>query len=233
MRTILRLAPAFLTFILLSTTVLPQTPNADFVLGKMEQANKDYPFFQATIQSQIYTAAIAKMDDPETGKIWISHTGNAPRQIKIQFDKPQKEIILVDNGAVTQYLPSAKAATILTFDKGRQAEGECVALGLCQSRALIKQYYNAVVSAEESVDGVKATRLELKPKDVKRLGQFSSITLWLDSVKWLPVQTRVFEANGNYKNYKYSEIDSKSFSNSVFKLDLPKDVSKDSHKLSF
>jgi len=216
------------SFALLQTTVLPQVQTVDSVLAQMEKSNMNYPYIQAKIESRQYTAFVNLLDQQaKTGKIWISRTGKSPRQIKIDYDKPFREVILIDKGKLLKYAPNTKNGISFSFNKEDQAEAECIALGLCQSVDLIKQNYTITLSDKpDLVGGVKTTVLDLTPKEKKRSSLIKSIRLWLDSSKWYPVQTRVYAPNGNYRNSIFSEISlsTKPFSASVFELKPPKDA---------
>jgi len=216
-----------LSFLLLRSTVLPQTPTVDSVLAQMEKSNTSYPYIQAKIETKTYTSFAKSFDDPKTGNVWISRTGNAPRQIRINYDKPVKEQLLIDKGKFTKYAPSIKMATVFNFNKDDQPEGECILLGLCQSSARIKQNYTISISTnQETVSGVKTTVVELVPKEGKRAANIKSIRLWLDAAKGYPIQSRVYTPNGNYRNSTFTEISisAKPFSASQFDLKIPKDA---------
>lgn len=202
-----------------------QTLTTDQVLKNMEQGNAKYPSLQADIQRRAYNAAFSDLGDPFAGKIWILRNGNSPRRIKIDFDKPTKENLLIEKNTFLHYYPLTKQGETKSFSNEGQAEGECVFLGLCQSTAVIMQHYDPKVVGQETIGSVKTTVLELKSKDTKRSRGISVIKLWLDSSKWIPVQTRITQESGNYTEAKYSNISTAKFSESVFELKLPKDAS--------
>jgi outer membrane lipoprotein-sorting protein len=191
----------------------------------MEQGNAKYPTLQADIQRRAFKAAFNDLDDPSIGKIWILRNGNSPRRIKIDFDKPSKEYFLIEKNSFLHYYPMTKQGDTKSLSNEGQAEGECVFLGLCQSTAVIQQHYDPKVVGQETIGNVKTTVLELKSKDIKRSRGISVIRLWLDSSKWIPVQTRIIQENGNYTEAKYSNISTAKFSDSVFEIKLPKDAS--------
>ena len=119
-------------------------------------------------QRRSTTPLFNDLDDPSIGKIWILRTGNAPRRIKIDFDKPQKEYFLIEKNSFLHYYPVTKQGDTKSLSEEGQAEGECVFLGLCQSTAVIQQHYDPKVVGQETIGSVKTTVLELKSKDVKR-----------------------------------------------------------------
>jgi outer membrane lipoprotein-sorting protein len=202
-----------------------QTPTTDEVLKNMEQGSAKYPILQADIQRRVFTAAFNDLGDPFTGKIWIQGNGNSPRRIKIEFDKPSKEYFLIEKNSFLHYYPDTKQGEKRSLSTEGQAEGECVFLGLCQNSAVIRQHYDPKVVGQETMGNVKTTVLELKSKDIRRSRGISVIRLWLDSSKWIPVQTRIIQENGNYTEAKYSNISTAKFSDSVFEIKLPRDAS--------
>jgi len=226
MKTAVICALSAISFVVLGSTMLPQTQTVDSVLAQMEKSNTSYPYIEAKIETKTYTAFVAQFDDPKIGKVWISRTGNAPRQIRIDYDKPVKEQLLIDKAKFTKYDPTHKNGTVFNFNKDDQPEGECILLGLCQSSARIKQYYNVTLSNPETVGGVKTTVVELVPKEAKRAANIKSIRLWLDTAKGYPIQSLVYTPNGNYRNSTFSDIaiSTKPFSSSQFDLKIPKDA---------
>jgi len=230
MNKIIQLTILILTFASVQgVAVSQQTLTMDTVFAKMEKANKDYPYLQGNVEKSIYNDLANKLRFDKSGKIWIAQTGNS-RQVRVEFDKPLKEFWSLDKGVFWDYYPKTKTATKVTFKQEQQPEAECVFLGLCGSTTQIKQFYTATLGAAETINGVKTVLVELRPKDQKRESLFSLVKLWLDTNKWYPVQTQVIEPNKNYNIFKYSGFKTGSFSNSVFKLDIPKDVVPEEHK---
>jgi outer membrane lipoprotein-sorting protein len=201
-----------------------QTLTAEQVLKNMEAGNAKNPMLQADIQKRTYTKFANDLSDPEVGKIWILRSGNAPRRIKVDFDKP-KELTLIEKNSFLHYYPNKKEGETKSLSIEGQAEGECIFLGLCQSASVIEQHYDPKVIGEETIGTVKTTELELKSKDIKRSRGISSIRLWLDPSKWIPLQTRIFQENGNYTEFRYSNFSTAKFSDSVFEIKVPKDAS--------
>ena len=59
--------------------------------------------------------------DPYFGKIWIVRTANGTRRIKIDFDKPQKENILIEKNSFLHYYPLTKQGESKSLsDAGRK-----------------------------------------------------------------------------------------------------------------
>ena len=201
-----------------------ETLTAEQVLKNMEQGNAKFPLLQADIEKRTYTKFANYLSDPSVGKIWILRNGNAPRRIKVDFDKG-KESTLIEKNSFLHYKTVTKEGERKSFTNEGQAEGECIFLGLCQSASVIQQNWNPKVINDETIGTVKTTVLELKSKDIKRSKGISGVTLWLDPSKWVPLQTRIFQENGNYTEFRYSNFNTAKFSESIFDLKLPRDAS--------
>jgi len=211
--------------LILLQTLSAQTLTTDQVLKNMEQGNAKFPTLQADIERRTVNPLFNDPGESNFGKIWITRAANGSRRIKIDFDKPKKESILIEKNSFLHYYPVAKQGESKSLSAEGQVEGECVFLGLCQSASVIQQHYDPKVVGEENIGNVKTTVLELKSKDIKRSRGISVIRLWLDSSKWIPVQTRIIQENGNYTEAKYSNISTAKFSDSVFETRLPRDAS--------
>jgi len=210
--------------IILIQPLSAQTPTTEQVLKNMEQGNAKYPSLQADIQRRTVNVVFNDPGDLYSGKIWIRRVANGSRRIKIDFDKPKKEQMLIEKNSFIHYYPVAKQGESKSFSAEGQAEGECIFLGLCQSSTVIQKNYDAKVIGPETIGTVKTTVLELKSKDIKRTQGISMVKLWLDSSKWIPVQTRIIQENGNYTEAKYLNFSEAKFSDGVYELKIPKDA---------
>ena len=69
------------------------------------------------------------------------------------------------------------------------------------------------------VDGEKAARLELIPKDKQVRQQFPKIELWISEAKDYPVQEKLYQTGGDYMLITYSDVViNPSLPDSAFKL---------------
>lgn len=205
--------------------------DSEQALAKMEQAGRNFPFIQASVLKTMYNSAVGRIKpDPQSGKIWIATPANAARRIKVDFDKPVRELTLVDKGVFLHYYPGQKTGDRKAIQKDDQAEGECVFFGLCQPGPRIRQFYDIRVVGPETIDGIKTLRLALKPKDPGHMSGFALIELWLDATKWYAIQTRTTESNKNYANYRFSNFQTEKIADSVFKIDIAKDAEISDHK---
>ena len=111
MSALLKSAAVILSCVILQLAISAQTAqtttmDSEQVLAKMEQAGRAFPFIQAGIQKTKYSAVLGRnQGDVQSGKIWISTPANTARRIKVDFDKPLRELFLIDKGLFLHYYP--------------------------------------------------------------------------------------------------------------------------------
>jgi outer membrane lipoprotein-sorting protein len=82
------------------------------------------------------------------------------------------------------------------------------------------------LTGRETIDGIATAVLELTSIS-NQTGDFKKITLWLDTKTWVPVQLRLTEKGNDTTDFKYSKVRlNKGLSDSVFKLNIPKNAVK-------
>src|SRR5260370_13610528 len=75
---------------------------------------------------------------------------------------------------------------------------------------------------DEKIEGMETAKLDLTPKSEKVKQNFSHILLWIDPQRGLSVQQQLFEASGDYRLAKYTDIQvNQKISNDKFKLKTP------------
>lgn len=198
------------------------TYTLDQVLAKMDQTGKNFQSMQAAIERTKVTVLV---DDKalDSGTVYFARRGKDPR-IMVQITKPEQQRMLIDQGKALLYFPKLKQVQEFSLGKN-QDKAEFLFIGFGQSNQDIKRVYNAAIVGEETIDGQKASILELKPKDPKASAMFTSIRLWVDQKRWIPVQTRMTEASGDYMIIKFTNIKMNAkISDSMFDLKMPKDV---------
>jgi outer membrane lipoprotein-sorting protein len=200
-----------------------QTYTLDQVLAKMNEVGKAFQSMTAALEKTKVTVIV---DDhyTEFGTIYVARRGK-DTQIKIDISKPEKQSLLMKGGKAILYFPKLKQAQEFVLGQNQGKAESALLVGFGQSSDGIKNFYNAALLGEETIDGKKTSILELKPKDPKAAAQFTSVRLWMDQSRWIPVQTRTTEGSGDYMVMKFTNVKTNSrIANSVFDLKLPKDV---------
>ncbi len=198
------------------------TYTLDQVLAKMNEGGKSFQSMQAAIERTKVTVLV---NDKalDSGTVYFTRRGTEPR-IMVQITKPEQQRMLIDMGKARLYFPKLKQVQEFVLGKN-QDKAEFLFIGFGQSNQDIKRVYNAALVGEETIDGQKTSILELKPKDPKASAMFTGIRLWIDQQRWIPIQTRMTEASGDYMIIKFTNIKMNAkIPDSMFDLKMPKDV---------
>ena len=212
--------------IAVSLSVVPAFPAPqgsialDQVFAKLDETSKSFKSIEANVD-QTHVTVIVDDKDVKSGKIYYTKRMNQPR-LKLEFNKPQPEFVLIDNGKLQIYTPKIKQVQEASTAGHQDLVQLFLALGFGQTSEDLKKSFTVSLSPDETVDGQKRTVLDLKPKDS---GTFKEVQMWLDQKTWTAVQIKTTEKSGDYLIMKYSNVKLNGvIPETRFKLDLPKDV---------
>ncbi len=213
----------FLTLAVLTSAAQAQgTYTLDQVLTKMEQNGRNFTSMQANLERTKVTVIV---DDKvvDSGMVYFGRRGKDPR-IKVEITKPEQQRMLIDQGKALLFFPKLKQVQEYFLGKN-QDKAEFLLIGFGQSNQDIRKFYDAAIVGEEVINGQKTSILELKPKSTQASALFSNIRLWLDQQRWIPIQSKLTEASGDYMIIKFTNIKMNvKIPDSVFDLKMPKDV---------
>jgi len=200
------------------------TPETRRVLASIDQAGKRLTDLTADIK-QTKVTLVVNDTSTETGKLFLKRLKDGNRT-KLEYEKPEVKTLLIDKGKVLIYEPKIKRLQEIDLGKNR-AQAEFLLTGVGQSSANLTTTYDVKFLKEESINGVKTSLLELKPKSGKVSAMFTQIWLWIDPATGLPIQTRLTESSGDYLTFQLENIKiNPKLSDKTFKLDVPNDVQK-------
>ncbi len=198
------------------------TYTLDQVLAKMDEVGKAFLSMQATIERTKVTV-IVNDKAIDSGTVYFTRRGKVSR-IMLQITRPEQQRMLIDAGKALLYFPKLKQVQEYVLGNN-QDKAEFMLIGFGQSKEDIKRVYDSAIVGEERIDGQKTSVLELQPKDPKASAMFTSIRLWMDQQRWIPVQIKTTEAGGDYMVLKFANIKmNQKIPDSAFDLKLPKDV---------
>jgi outer membrane lipoprotein-sorting protein len=196
----------------------------DQVLSKMETNGKNFRSMQASMERTKVTV-IVNDKAVDTGAVYFTRRGNATR-IMVDITKPEQQKMLVDQGKAMLYFPKLKQVQEYFLGKN-QDKAEFLLIGFGTSNQDIRKFYDTTLVGEEVINGQKTSVLELKPKSTQVSALFNKIRLWLDQTKWIPIQSQLTEASGDYMIVKFTNIKMNvNIPESAFDLKMPKDVKK-------
>jgi len=114
-----------------------------------------------------------------------------------------------------------KTEQVMVYDLGRnKADLESyVVLGFGGSGQDLQKAFDVTFGGTETVNGVKAAKLELIPKSEKVRNNYNKMILWIDPDKGISVQQQFFTPQGDYRLCRNSGIRvNEKVNDDVFKL---------------
>lgn len=196
----------------------------DRVLQKMEQAGKTFSSLSAQIAQKKWTAILQEFDTEEKGTFAYARSKEGQALIRKEIVTPAQTIAIVNRDQAVIYQPKIKQAQRIRLGQYKD-KVEFMAIGVGQSAGKLKDNFDVRVLGHETLDGDKVIALELKPRSAKTAAFLAIITLWMDEQKWVPVQTKLQEPNGDYLLTRFTQLKLNSkLPDSLFSLQLPSDV---------
>ena len=142
----------------------------------------------------------------------------------MNIEKPARQELLINDDLVHMYFPRINQVQVVNLGEN-QNKAEFLAIGFGQSSVDLLKYYEVRLVGEQFINGIATSVLDLKPRSTDFSAIFSNIRLWIDQNRWIPLQTKLTEAGGDYLDVRFSNIKINGrLSDSVFELKLPKDV---------
>ncbi|MGA9995436.1 MAG: outer membrane lipoprotein carrier protein LolA [Pyrinomonadaceae bacterium] len=160
------------------------------ILNRMERNHRDLKSLRAGISMEKYDAAI-KDSDKYTGTVLYVPATGRNAFVRVDWQKPQHEILSVANGQYTLFRPRLNMAWVGNANSKRaRANGALDFLSM--SRQQLMSSYDFQDSYDETLwGGVQTNHLKLVPKVN---APFKYAEVWVDQ-GGMPVQTKVVEKN--------------------------------------
>ena len=197
-------------------------PNLQKVLAQMDAAAQDFRTAQANFVWEQFFAVVNDKDS-QKGTVYYRRSGK-DIQMMADITDPAKSVLFSD-GRVQVYEPKLKRVTSYEAGKNREAVESFLVLGFGGSGRDMLRSFDVKYLGTETVDGVKAAKLELIPKSDRMRNVFAKIWLWIDPAHGISVQQQFFEPSGDYRLAKYSDLKvNQKIPDSVFKLKTPGDT---------
>src|SRR6266404_1520201 len=192
------------------------------VLKKMDAAAANFRTTEADFEWDQYTRVIGSTDT-QNGKIYFRRNG---KNIEMFADvqtvngKPEPKQVLFNDSKLRLYEPKLDRVTVYETGKNRAEFESFLVLGFGGRGHDLLNSFDVKYGGAETVNGVKASKLELTPKSAKARKMFSNIELWIDDARGISGQQKFIEAeSGDYRLAKYSNIKiNKKLADDVFKL---------------
>jgi outer membrane lipoprotein-sorting protein len=204
------------------------SPETRKVLVQMDHTNQSLSDLTADV-TETKVTVVVNDTSVSTGKLFYKREKSGSRT-RLEYEKPELKTLLIDKNKVLVYEPKIKHLQEIDLGKSRSQEVFFIT-GIGQSGTAIANSYDVKLIREESLDGVKTSVLELKPKSEKVSAMFTKIVLWVDQSRWIPVQTRLTESSGDYLTIRFENMRfNPKLPDKTFKLNIPSDVEKSSYR---
>lgn len=190
-------------FILVLAAGLMQAEPLETILARMDSAARTSNAFSANVRWQEYTKVL-KSTDEQTGALKLKKSKG--RVVgRLDIEKPSAFTWHFSGDNWEKYLPKANELSVYQASKLAKSADQYLLLVFGLSGAELKKSYELKLGGEETVSGVKATRIELLPKDKEARKLVSMVELWIPAGQTYAIQQKVTEPNGDYNLWIYSE----------------------------
>jgi outer membrane lipoprotein-sorting protein len=185
------------------------------ILSALEQAGRELRTMRAGF---VETKRIVLLEESEEsrGEVLLQ----VPGRLRWNYAAPRESALLIKDGRFERYFPKSKQV----FRGPARGEADLL-VGFGPGAAGLGRKYEVSLLGEESVAGVAAYVLDLKPRPGTAAGIFAGIRLWVEKARSIPVQTRLSEPTGDHTTIRFeSVVINGALPRGAFDLKLPSDV---------
>ncbi len=191
------------------------------VLNRMERNRQSLRGLRASLSMEKYNAQL-RDNDKYQGVVIYMPAGARDASVRIEWQKPQHEILAVSNGQYTLYRPRLNMAYKGSSKSSRNKAGGVLAM-MYMTRQQLEARFQPVKDVREETlwGGVSTIHLTLVPKGNE---SFKYAEIWVDS-SGMPVQTKIVEKNDDATTMRLSSLEKNpKLSNEEFSLKLDSGV---------
>lgn len=195
-------------------------PNADLeqVLDQMDAAAARFRTTEASFTWIQYNKVIDDIADTQKGKVYFRRSG---RDIEMRADitEPDTKLLVFSGGKIQVYQPRIEQED--DYDAGTHKEEfeSFLVLGFGGGGHDMLKAYTVKFLGNEKIGETQTAKLDLTPKSDEVKRSFAHIVLWIDPERGISIQQQLFEASGDYRLAKYSDIQvNQKISENAFKL---------------
>lgn len=193
------------------------------VLNRMERNRQSLRSLKASLSMEKYNAQLRDKDNYSGWVAYVPANGR-DASVRIEWQKPRREILAVANGKYTLFRPGLNQAMV---GKTGSVKGPAGSGGVLDMMYMSKQQLEAKFQPVQDVreetlwGGVSTIHLTLVPKSNS---SFKYAEIWVDSAG-MPVQTKIVEKNGDATTMRLSGMERNAkISSDEFNLKLDSNV---------
>lgn len=175
------------------------------VLNRMERNRQSLKSLKASVTMEKYNS---QLRDKENYSGWVLYVPSSGRDasVRVEWQKPQHEILAVSKGKYTLFRPRLKTAIV---GKSGSVKGNGAASGVLGMMYMTRQQLEAQFQPVQDVreetlwGGVSTIHLTLVPKGN---ASYKYAEIWVDSAG-MPVQTKIVEKNDDATTMRLSGLE--------------------------
>ena len=191
------------------------------VLNRMEKNRQSLRSLRASVSMEKYNA---QLRDAErySGIVSYMPADGRNASVRIEWQKPQHEILAVSNGKYTLFRPRLNMAYVGSSKSGRNKAGGILSM-MYMTRAQLEASFQPVQDVREETlwGGVSTIHLKLVPKGS---ASFKYAEIWVDSAG-MPVQTKIVEKNDDATTMRLTGLERNTkLSEELFSIKLDSNV---------
>ena len=209
------------------TVISPNTASAQSaglvssVLNRMERNRQSLRSLKASLSMEKYNAQLRDSEKYSGVVLYVPGSGR-DASVRIEWQKPQHEILAVANGQYTLFRPRLNMAYKGSSKSNRNKAGGVLEM-MYMTRQQLEARFQPVKDVREETlwGGVSTIHLTLVPKGN---ASFKYAEIWVDS-SGMPVQTKIVEKNDDATTMRLSRLEpNQKISPDQFKIDLDSNV---------
>ena len=193
------------------------------VLNRMERNRQSLKSLKASLSMEKYNSQLREKDQ-YVGTVLYMPAGGRNASVRIEWQRPRREILSVADGQYTLFRPSlnqamkGKTGSI----KGSQGAGTVLDMMYMSKQQLEAKFQPVQDVREETLwGGISTIHLTLVPKGN---ASYQYAEIWVDS-GGMPVQTKIVEKNGDATTMRLSGMERNAkISKDDFNLKLDSNV---------
>jgi outer membrane lipoprotein-sorting protein len=173
------------------------------VLARLQKNHETLKSLRASISMEKYDARVREKDNYYGAVLYMPGAGKNAF-VRLEWSKPQHEILGVANGQYTLYRPRLNTVYKGLAGRGKGQDSDILSMLSMSSTELQNRFQPFQEAREESLGGgVTATHLKLVPI---RPMSFSYAEVWVDSAG-MPVQIKIVEKNGDATTVRLTNLE--------------------------
>jgi outer membrane lipoprotein-sorting protein len=175
------------------------------VLNRMERNRQSLKSLKASLSMEKYNAQLRDKDNYSGWVLYVPGSGR-DASVRIEWQRPQHEILTVSKGQYTLFRPRLNQAIV---GKSGSVKGKAGASGVLDMMYMSKQQLEAKFQPVQDVreetlwGGISTIHLTLVPKGN---ASFKYAEIWVDS-SGMPVQTKIVEKNDDATTMRLSGME--------------------------